>query len=204
MKVVKKKMLGTIHSRLMLNIEFLLLTVLLMTGYGCSPARPKATTGTLPDGVTWVTSDDGKLALRLSISSSSVQTNKKIQVSAEIRNNSKQQITVLRPFGDSYAAKASGMKIWDGQRQIRYTGPMLSYVIGSYSFAILKPAETVEDKLELTIDSFSGIQSPGTYTLRYDYSYDGYWDATASVGNSDIKDAWRGTISSREAQVVME
>ena len=154
-----------------------------------------------PQTGTWVTSDDGKLALRLSVMAQRVRANEDIQVTAEIRNASQQKITILRPCGDWYAAEAIGMKIWDGERPIRYTGPAVSYVIGAMAFAIIGPGEVVKDKMELMIDNFAGIKLPGRYTLRYDYSYDGYWDATATAGKSGISNAWRGTISSREVQV---
>ena len=151
-------------------------------------------------GNTWVTSDDGKVALRLSVMAQRVTANESIHVAAEIRNESEQKITVLRPFGDYYDAVARGMKIWDEERQIRYTGPMASYVIGALAFAVIGPGEVVQGKLELTAN-FAGIERPGRYTLRYDYSYDGYWDTTAAAGNSGISNAWRGRISSRELQV---
>ncbi len=155
-------------------------------------------------GNTWVTSDDGRLALRLSVMTPRVKANKDILVAVEMRNESQQKLTVLRPCGDWYTAKALSMKIWGGERQIRYTGPAVTYVIGATAFAVIGPGEVVEDRLELMIDNFAGIKPRGHYTLRYDYSYDGHWDAAAAAGNSGIKDAWRGTISSREVQVFRE
>ena len=148
----------------------------------------------------WVTSDDGLLALRLSVLTPRVKAKENIHVAAQLRNVSQQKLTVLRPFGDHYEARAVGMKIWDGERPIRYTGPALTYVIGANAFAVIGPGEVVEDKMEIT-GNFTGIERPGRYTLRYDYSYDGYWDQTAAAGNSGISNAWRGTISSREVQV---
>jgi hypothetical protein len=155
-------------------------------------------------GNSWVTSNDGKLELRLSVISPRVKANETIQAVAEIRNASQQRITVLRPFGDWYSAEALGMKIWDGERPIQYSGPTPGYVIGADSFAVVGPGEIIEDRLELTTDNFAGTGSPGHYTLRYDYFYDGQWDDTAASGNSGISGAWRGTISSREIQVFRE
>jgi hypothetical protein len=152
----------------------------------------------------WVTSNDGKLELRFSVISPRVKANESIQAVAEIRNASQQRITVLRPFGDWYSAEALGMKIWDGERQITYSGPTPGYVIGSDAFAVIGPGEIAKDRLELTTDNFAGTGPPGQYSLRYDYSYDGQWDDTAASGNSGISDAWRGTISSREIQVFRE
>lgn len=153
-----------------------------------------------PGDPPWVTSDDGLLALRLSAVSQCTEVSEDVQVVAQIRNASQRKLTILRPFGDWYAARAIGMKIWDGERQITYAGPAVSYVIGAKSFAVIGPGEVVEDKMELT-NNYAGFERPGRYTLRYDYSYDGYWDATAAAGNSGIAGAWRGTISSREIQV---
>lgn len=180
---------------------------------GCDVAGPTSPTpirveesapGSLPGAVQWVDSDDGLVALRLLVPSRKLAADSPIQVTAQLRNTGQSPITVLRPFGDSYVAKAVGMKIWDDQSRIRYTGPNVTYVIGANAFAVVGPGETIEDQLELTIDNFAGIEAPGTYTLRYDYSYDGQWDATAARGNSGIRDAWRGTISSREVQLLRE
>lgn len=204
--------LGRSVNQAMLNLKTAVSSLLLtMVIGGCgSPTESPSSAIAKPNsqspvaGNTWVTSDDGKLALRLSVMTPRVKANGIIQVAAEIRNASQQKITILRPFGDRYAASTPGMKMWDGERQIGYTGPAVTYVIGSSAFAVIGPGEVVEDKLELGIDNFAGMESPGRYTLRYDYSYDGYWDTTAAAGNSGIKDAWRGTISSREVQVFRE
>ncbi len=194
---------------LKLKTEFALLLLTMVVG-GCAPrtespssapAIAKRDSQSPRAGSLWVASDDGKLALRLSVLAQRVPANGTIQVAAEIRNASEQKITVLRPFGDWHTAKAVGMKIWDGERRIPYTGAAVTYVIGANAFAVVGPGEVVEDKLELTIDNFAGIKPPGRYTLRYDYSYDGYWDATAAAGKSGISNAWRGTISSREIQL---
>jgi hypothetical protein len=179
---------------------------------GCSPATgsKSAAPDAKPDSQQspadgmWVTSDDGLLALRLSAISRRVATSEDIQVAAEIRNNSQQTITVLRPFGDDYAARAVGMKIWDGQRWTRYTGPTQEYTVGSGAFAVLGPGEVVEDRLALTIDNYAGMGPPGTYTLRYDYSYNGQWDKAAAKVDSGTREIWRGAICSREVQVVRQ
>jgi len=77
------------------------------------------------------------LSLRLSVVSERVKANENIHVTAEIRNASQQKITVLRPFGDWYAARAIGMKSWDGERQGRYAGPAVTYVIGANAFVVI-------------------------------------------------------------------
>ena len=143
----------------------------------------------------WVDSDDGKLAMRLT-SSQTVTAGVSIKITAQIRNTGKAPITLLRPFGDWYDAKARGIKIWDDKRRIPYSGAKADYDVRSDGFAVVAPGAMIEDQIELTMHNFSGIEAPGTYSLRYDYSYDGGWDKTAGV-----RDAWRGKISSREVHV---
>lgn len=150
----------------------------------------------------WVSADGGSLAMRLTVSSRTVKKGDSIQIAVQLRNTGEAPITVLRPFGDWYFAKAAGIKVWNNKQQIRYSGATPSYVIGANAFVVLAPGETIEDKNELSMDNFAGIEQPGTYSLRYDYSYDGRWDATAAAGEKSNAGAWRGTISSRELQVV--
>ena len=171
---------------------------------GCAPRTDSPSSAPAPAASAWVTSDDGLLALRLSVLTPRVGANEHIHVAAQLRNASQQKLTVLRPFGDWFTARAISMRIWDGERPIPYTGSWVTYVIGSSAFAVIGPGEVLEDKMELGIGYFAGIKPPGRYTLRYDYSYGGHWDETAAAGNSGISNAWRGTISSREVQVFRE
>ncbi len=175
--------------------------LLAMVVAGCAPRTDSPSLAPGPGGNTWVTSDDGLLALRLSVRTPLIKGKEDILVAAELRNVSQQKLTVLRPFGDWFTAKAISLKIWDGERQIPYTGAWVTYVIGSSAFALIGPGEVLEDQMELLIDNFTGITPPGRYTLRYDYSYNGHWDETAAAGNSGVSNAWRGTISSREVGV---
>lgn len=189
-------------------LELLLATLLFATLLcGCHRHEPtvaplvKSESGA-PSAAEWVGSEDGVLALRLASAPKEVARGATIRVVAQLRNASQTPVTVLRPFGDWPHAWSVGLKVWSDQGQLRYAGPMPSYVVGGNAFTVLAPGEVVEDRLELMNDIFSGLARLGTYTLRYDYSYQGYWDATAAVGNSGISDIWRGTISSREVQVI--
>jgi hypothetical protein len=130
----------------MLNLKRTLAPLLLtMVAGGC---------GSPPEDSAWVASDDGMVALRLSAIAQRVGAGENIQVVAEIENRSPQKLTILRPFGDWYAAKAVGMKISHGNSQLRYAGPSATYVIGADAFAVVGPGEVVQDKLELTPDTF--------------------------------------------------
>lgn len=169
-----------------------------LIGTGCdshteSPSHEPAP-GTLdselsPRESSWVTSDDGVLALRLSVRSNHATANESIHVVATIRNLSQQKVTIIRPFGDWYAAKAVGLKIWDAEHRIPYTGANATYVIGADAFAVVGPGEAIEDQMELTTDNFADVEPPRPYKLRFDYSYKGQWDTTAAAGNSGISNA---------------
>jgi hypothetical protein len=150
--------------------------------------------------VHWVEADDGLLALRLSLASQTVKGGP-IKITAQLRNAGAAPIAVLRPFGNRYFAEAAGMKVWNQQRRIRYSGETPGYELGASAFAVIPPDGTIEDQLDLTANNFAGIEKPGTYFLRYDYSYDGQWDSAAARHESGIRDVWRGTISSREIRI---
>src|SRR5262245_60546493 len=122
------------------NLQKTVALVSLTVALGCGSPAPNGT---------WVASDDGMLALRLSAVSGRVKEGEPIHAVAEIENRSQQRLTILRPFGDWYAAEAVGMKIWDGKGQVRYTGPSATYVIGRSAFAVIGPGEVIQDKLQL-------------------------------------------------------
>lgn len=189
-----------------------------LLGCGSAPTPPPATPPDSPrislssipgqqrvaeaaEAAQWVLSDDKQLALRLSSVAQTIVGAEQIQVVAQLRNTGNFRVTVLRPFGDWYAAQAAGLKVWDRKQRIAYSGPNASYVIGADAFTALGPGEVVEERLTLISENFA-VGSTGEYTLRFDYSYQGQWDVTAAAGNSGIRDAWRGTICSREVRVL--
>ena len=197
---VESPVLGLLRRFARLLVLLMLATLLL----GCKNEALERAPTEDPTAAQSVQSEDGKLALRLVVVRPKVARSEAIQVAAQLRNLSQQPVTVIRPFGDWVVAQSTAMKIWNAKTRVPYTGPMPSYVIGALAFSTLRPGETVEDKLELAAGNYAGLEKPGTYTLRYDYSYDGGWDTTAAAGNSGISNAWRGTISSRGVQVVRE
>lgn len=150
----------------------------------------------------WITSRDDKLALRLRALSHSVKAGESFVVAAEIENRSTEKLAILRPFGDDYIAVSHGIEIRNTQGKLAYTGPQRSYVIGAGGFTTLEPGDLVEDKIELPINNYAGIENAGKYALQYDYSYSGEWDTTAAKGG--IQDAWRGWIRSGDVEIIRE
>lgn len=150
----------------------------------------------------WVKSDNGDLALRLSVQSPRIAATDNISVIAQIRNDRPSPVTILRPFGAAYEAKAVQIKIWSAQGRIEYSGPEHDYDLNAEAFVTIGPNEIVTDTIELSKVDFAGTDQPGTYTLRYDYTYDGSWDEV--VARKGVKGVWGGRISSREIQLIKE
>jgi hypothetical protein len=146
----------------------------------------------------WVTSDDGDLAIRLSVKSPRIAAKENISLIAQIRNNRTDPVTILRPFGD-LEAEGFYLKIWGKDGRIKYTGPEFDYDLDAKAFVTLAAGETVTDTLEVSNDYFAGIDQTGEYTLRFDYRYDGTWDKT--VAREGVKDIWRGWMCSREVSL---
>ena len=166
----------------------------------------KAITGDDPSQVAgspgqWVTSDDGDLSIRLSVKSPRIAAKENISLIVQIRNNETHPVTVLRPFGD-HEAQGFYLKIWGKNGRIKYAGPEFDYDLDARDFITLGPGEIVTDTLEVSSDFFAGVDQAGTYTLRFDYRYDGGWDK--KVGLKGAKYIWRGWICTREVSVERE
>ena len=107
----------------------------------------------------------------------------------------------MRPFGE-LEAEGYYLKIWGKDGRIKYTGPELDYDLDAKAFVTLGAGETVTATLEVTTDFFAGLDQAGTYTLRFDYRYDGTWDET--VAREGVKNIWRGWMCSREVSLERE
>lgn len=85
-------------------------------------AQSRSTSQASDSPADWVNSDNGDLSLRLSVKSELLTSEDAIVLIASIRNNRSEPVTILRPFGDHYEAVAGGIKIWNEQGLVKYTG----------------------------------------------------------------------------------
>lgn len=145
-------------------------------------------------------SKDGKLALHLAAREAKVKPDQPLELIATLKNLSNQPIHVIRPFGDWYEARAIGLDIRGPAGKLKYLGPTPGYVIGSTAFTTLKSGQSVQDSLKLTSDEFDLFQSPGKYTIAFDYAYDGHWDYVAKRADLPT-DNWQGKIRSNTITV---
>ena len=149
-----------------------------------------------PGAGEWVASDNRDLSLRLRVKSTGIAVKDSIFVIAEIRNDRKAPLTILRPFGDPFLALGGQIKIWGQGAQIEYTGPIADYDLDAKAFVTLEVDEAVTATLELPVQYFAGTDKAGAYVVRYDYAYSGTWDK--KVATEGVTQIWHGSVTSRE------
>lgn len=167
-----------------------------ITALAIKPAAGKALADTPGQ---WVDSEDGALSIRAHVQEPVIGTGDSVVLVAEIRNNSGRSITILRPFGDPYLAQGVQIRIWNEERQIRYSGGQPDYDLTAEAFVTVAPGAAVTGTIDLSPQDFAGSARVGTYAVRYDYSYSGDWDE--KVATEGIKNIWIGAICSREIAV---
>ena len=145
----------------------------------------------------WVKSADGVLALH--VSAGAVKPEDPIHMIASLRNLSDKPVNVLRPCGDEYRARSSGIELHGPTGALGYTGPTPTYTLGSKAFFTLEPGDTISDPLQITVDNRKGSDAAGEYRLTFTYE--------ATPGNRDVADKqfgkglWTGKIQSKTLTV---
>jgi hypothetical protein len=153
----------------------------------------------------WTTSDDGKLSLKIVTAHAPIRADEPVWVLAELRNDSEETLTVLRPFGDQYTAEAAGFEITGPEGEVDYSGDAPSYALGSESFTYLVPGEAVldacstdslQDWLQLTEANHLGLGTPGQYKICFTYRATPGHDEMARLSGRFVGEArlWTGEI----------
>lgn len=137
----------------------------------------------------WVDSGDRKLSLR--ISTWIVSGEGPFTLIAELRNNTKEPIEVLRPFGDRYAA-ACHIEIRGPSGKCAYSGPKWSYTLGANAFATIAPGEVLSDRAEFPFENYKTCGEQGVYQIRYRYVRE---NPRGHAGQGPL---WQGEITSAE------
>lgn len=128
-----------------------------------------------PDGNQgWTKSADGKLSLRLRSMKASFASGETMTVVAEVRNDSRQPLLVLRPFGDPFHAISGGLAVNGPDGAVKYTGPIKEYVLGDVAFEQIAPGKILSEEMELAPNHLQGLAKPGEYSATYLYQSDGY------------------------------
>lgn len=120
----------------------------------------------------WTKSDDGKLQLRITVSTSRLKADATIPLQVEIQNVSTEPLTILKPFADWYHDQSSGVELEGPEGKGKYIGPIPSYELGEDSFVALAPEESTGASYEVHPSNYEGADKPGEYRLVYRYSAD--------------------------------
>jgi hypothetical protein len=180
----------------------LLLLALLLSACDPSPhetatlsASPLISAGT-PG---WVSSDDGRVSLRVTPRLADLKGDEPVVLRLTLRNDTNETLGVLRPAGDSYHARIVGTELIGPTGPLGWMGPRPKHRLGSSAFAKLAPGEQVSDELELSCALFPGSEQPGDYRIRFTYSAT---DAQRVIAASrKIDQMWTGEIESKELMV---
>jgi len=146
----------------------------------------------------WCKADDGKVSTCFMVDKTTFGTNEIVKVRCAVRNITDKTITILRPFGDSFYAHSTGLKILGPDGPIPYRGAMKEYVLGTSSFVELKPHTVVDETLELPVDIFPGLHKAGLYIISYVFLSDGYPKQPLPEG------FWKGQIKTSCITILMK
>lgn len=119
----------------------------------------------------WIKSKDGSVIFRLLGRAVAIDKTEPIVVFAEICNNTKKTISLLKPFGDDYLARCVNVQLTGPMGRVRHEVVRYEYALGSGAFVSLAPGETFRDRLELRIAEFPGSKLGGDYKIGYTYTF---------------------------------
>jgi hypothetical protein len=145
-----------------------------------------------------VVSTDGILALRLEANPVVAAPGQAIELTATLRNASKDPVHVLRPFGVPSLVPAL-IDIRGPRGKLAYRGDPPVFRVGGDAFVRRRPGESVQDRLKLDVREFVGLEMPGSYTLHFTYGYQGQWDRQAE--QAGLSQVWRGKIPGKELPI---
>ena len=163
--------------------QWAIVAVIPIIWFGCGPVEQELKTSE------WVTSADGALSLRL-LAYDPVSPGEPIVLLAELRNNTKDELRVLLPFGYKPQAVELVKMYKDGQ-QIFYSGPASDYDLGTGCLTFIAPGQTVRDSIELPVDVFPGSDRPGDYAISYPYATAEFMPARDMVLQKENSRVWR-------------
>lgn len=143
----------------------------------------------------WLKPELRPLSMQLRIASNTLEPSAPIKLIAKLRNDGREAVQVLRPFGDRYHAVARSTFLRGPPKPplwIGFMGTWKEEPPGTKGFVKLGPGEIVSDELFVPTTDFQYIETPGEYTLTFRYDVtDRHGETAANLG---IKDLWRGTI----------
>lgn len=170
----------------------LVAVVSMLSGVALAKDGPATTQASTKPAAAWATSEDGALSLRIWAEPEVVGAAEPIVLVAEMRNNTKAPIEVLRPFGDSYQMMLHNIQIMGPNGKVPYSGPYKSYVLGAAAFARIEAGGTLRDAMKLPVIYFEKSNVAGAYSMVI------RWEAGQSesqtAARAGFKNLWTGSI----------
>jgi hypothetical protein len=145
----------------------------------------------------WVGSPDGKLSASLVVDKTTFSTGEDIFVRCAVRNDTDGPLTILRPFGDPFYAHSTGLCVLGPNGEVRYSGPMKEYVLGTGSFYELRGQTIIDERLELPKNRLPGLGASGLYKIQYIYQSSGY------PKSPKPRNLWEGRILTRPVHILV-
>ena len=135
----------------------------------------------------WVTSGDGKLALRITSDASTYPKSQPVKVLIELRNGSPAPLWACPPNCGAW-----DVKIDSGGGVVPYVGPVPGLVTPPPQW--LQPGEVIRSIVELRSENFTGFDNTATYHIRWRYACDSSVKALRA-------ETWVGTIDSLPLEI---
>ena len=153
------------------------------------------------ESTAWVTSRDKGLSLRVLTPKRHYAPSEAVILLAELRNDSKRDWVVLRPFGDEPRVITGLMAIRGPKGRVKYSGPAPSYRLGRGSVSPLGPGQVIRDHLELPVSLFRRFDAEGEYFFKLWYNvHDAHYGKLAARWFPDRK-LWTGEMRSKELKI---
>jgi len=152
-----------------------------------------------------VTSKDKRLSLRLLAPKTQRVSSKAVVLMGELKNDSKKDWVVLRPFADEPRAYMEWLAMRGPKGRVEYdmSQGVPTYQLSDYAFTLLRPGQVIRDGIELSISSFKGLDVAGEYFFTLQYSVDdAHYGAEKHRLFPDRKqELWTGELHSEELKI---
>jgi hypothetical protein len=172
---------------------------------GTTPAEPALATA-------WAKSADGAIAVRLIFGSNRWSTTTPVVVSAELRNESKGEVFVLRPLADTPRLWGGTVAIDGPDGRVRYDyskGGMRTYRLSDEVLVMLSPGETIRDPATSMLPPLTNFQKNGKYKVWLHYavdepSYRHLVESNAKRYPNRVLKLWTGEINTEAIEIIKD
>jgi hypothetical protein len=182
------------------GIDLRHVTTVKVDSEGWEPVKPWAIPDDTLQSTEWVTSDDGKLSIRLLVASSPIERRELLGFIIELRNNTDQALYITRP-----EAACHSMDIHGPRGPVKHLhlnpSPDTLALLAKPPSIILPPQDGYRQRIDLLEEEWPWIKWTGTYTIAHRYRSYTAGHVIAKVAEHHDMDAgsvegWSGDVKS--------